>query len=119
MKFPRALWLVFTGAACLLVVESGVGQEAGSSAASAQEQVPSQPPATQPGTSATGAPLRLTLQDALDRARKNSTQFQAAVTNAGLAREDKRQAFTAQEQRLRRQPDCRWSLLRTTRCTNT
>ena len=41
------------------------------------------------------APVALTLEDALDRARKNSTQFQAAVTAAGLAREDKKQAFTA------------------------
>jgi outer membrane protein len=41
------------------------------------------------------APLRLTLQDALDRARKNSTQFQAALTNAGIAREDKAQARDA------------------------
>src|SRR6266849_1207753 len=95
MKFPRALWLVLTGAACLLAVESSVGQEAGSSAAPAQEQAPSQPAAAQLGTSATGAPLRLTLQDALDRARKNSTQFQAAVTTAGLAREDRRQAFAS------------------------
>jgi outer membrane protein TolC len=35
------------------------------------------------------------LQDALDRARKNSTQFQAALTTAGLAREDRRQALAA------------------------
>jgi outer membrane protein TolC len=41
------------------------------------------------------APVSLTLQDALDRARKNSTQFQAAVTAAGLAREDRKQAFTS------------------------
>jgi outer membrane protein TolC len=41
------------------------------------------------------APLRLTLQDALDRARKNSTQYQTAVTNAGLAREDRTQARDA------------------------
>jgi outer membrane protein TolC len=95
MKFPRALWLILTGAACLLVVERSGGQEAGGSAAPAQEQMPAQPAAASAGTGATGAPLRLTLQDALDRARKNSTQFQAAMTNAGLAREDKRQAFTA------------------------
>src|SRR5580704_1452642 len=94
MKFPRALWLVVTGAACLLVVERGAGQEASGSAAPAQEQAPAQAATAQAGTAATGA-LRLTLQDALDRARKNSTQFQAAVTNAGLAREDKRQAFTS------------------------
>jgi len=38
-----------------------------------------------------GAPaaLRLTLEDALARARKNSAQFQAALTDAGLARGDK------------------------------
>jgi outer membrane protein TolC len=97
MKFPRALWLVVAGAACLLVAERGAGQEASGSAAPAQEQAPAppQPVAAQAGTAATGTPLRLTLQDALDRARKNSTQFQAAVTNAGLAREDKRQAFTS------------------------
>ena len=95
MKFPRALWLVVAGAACLLVAERGAGQEASGSAAPAQEPAPAQPVAAQAGTAATGALLRLTLQDALDRARKNSTQFQAAVTNAGLAREDKRQAFTS------------------------
>jgi outer membrane protein TolC len=39
--------------------------------------------------------IKLTLQDALDRARKNSVQFQAAVTNAGLAREDRKQALQA------------------------
>jgi outer membrane protein TolC len=37
----------------------------------------------------------LTLQDALERARKNSTQFQAALTTAGLTREDRIQARNA------------------------
>lgn len=36
--------------------------------------------------------LRLTLEDALNLARKNSTAFQAALTEAGLAREDRVQA---------------------------
>src|SRR5712671_1404809 len=54
----------------------------------------SQPPIAQP-TNNTTAPIRLTLQDALDRARKNSVPFNAAVTNAGLARQDRRQAFDA------------------------
>jgi outer membrane protein TolC len=50
----------------------------------------------QQGTPATSPPaLRLTLQDALARARKNSTQFQSALTDAGLAREDKIQARDA------------------------
>jgi outer membrane protein TolC len=34
----------------------------------------------------------LTLQDALERARKNSTQFQAAQTDAAIARQDRYQA---------------------------
>src|ERR1700680_808025 len=98
MKSPRALWVVVTGAACLLVGERSAGQDAGGWGGPPQEQAPAQPVAAQAGTAATaatGAPLRLTLQDALDRARKNSTQFQAAVTNAGLAREDRKQAFAS------------------------
>jgi len=50
--------------------------------------------AKQQGTAA-AAPVRLTLQDALDLARKNSTQYQAALTSAGLAREDRTQARDA------------------------
>jgi outer membrane protein TolC len=46
---------------------------------------------TQPASS-TQAPLTLTLQDALNRARSNSVQFQAALTDQGLAHEDKVQA---------------------------
>jgi outer membrane protein TolC len=41
------------------------------------------------------APLTLTLQDALNRARTNSVQFQAALTDQGLAHEDKVQARAA------------------------
>jgi len=46
-------------------------------------------------TPAANSPLRLTLQNALDRARINSTQFQAAQTDAALARQDRYQAGTA------------------------
>jgi outer membrane protein TolC len=95
MKLPRALWLVVTGAACLLIVERSAGQDAAGSGTPAQEQAPAQQPTAAAGTAAAGAPLRLTLQDALDRARKNSVQFQAAVTTAGVAREDRKQAFTS------------------------
>jgi outer membrane protein TolC len=42
--------------------------------------------------SSTQAPLTLTLQDALNRARSNSVQFQAALTDQGIAHEDKVQA---------------------------
>ncbi|HLK06569.1 MAG TPA: hypothetical protein VKV30_01445, partial [Candidatus Angelobacter sp.] len=42
--------------------------------------------------SSTQAPLTLTLQDALNRARANSVAFQAALTDQGIAHEDKVQA---------------------------
>jgi len=40
-------------------------------------------------------PIRLTLQDALDRARRNSVVYQSAVTDARIAHEDKNQAVAA------------------------
>jgi outer membrane protein TolC len=40
-------------------------------------------------------PLRLTLRQALDLARQNSVAFQLAVTNAGIAHEDKKQAIAS------------------------
>jgi outer membrane protein TolC len=43
----------------------------------------------------TQAPLTLTLQDALARARTNSIPFQAALTDQGVAREDRTQARAA------------------------
>jgi outer membrane protein TolC len=50
-----------------------------------------------PGQSSSpGAPpLKLTLQDALERARKNSVPFQAALTDSALARQDRFQAGAA------------------------
>jgi outer membrane protein TolC len=50
---------------------------------------------TQRGTAKSSPPLRLTLQDALAFGRKNSTQFQAAQTDAALARQDRYQAAAA------------------------
>jgi outer membrane protein TolC len=40
-------------------------------------------------------PLTLTLQDALERARKNNPEYQAALTEFGLAREDRVQSRAA------------------------
>ncbi|MGZ4897672.1 MAG: TolC family protein [Candidatus Angelobacter sp.] len=45
-----------------------------------------------PPPSSTQAPLTLTLQDALNRARSNSVQFQGALTDQSIAHEDKVQA---------------------------
>jgi outer membrane protein TolC len=55
----------------------------------AQEK-PAEPPSMAPG-----APLRLTLADALDRARQNSVVYQAALTDARMAHEDKKQSVAA------------------------
>lgn len=49
----------------------------------------------QSGNAAANAPLRITLQDALERARANSTQFQAAKTDAAVAKQDRYQAGAA------------------------
>ncbi len=46
-------------------------------------------------SASTNPPLTLTLQDALNRARTNSVQFQAALTDQGVAHEDKVQARAA------------------------
>src|SRR3977135_3899663 len=78
-------------ACALLCAAPEPGQEPASQQPPAEPA--SQPPTAQP-TNNTTAPIRLTLQDALDRARKNSVPFNAAVTNAGLARQERRQAFT-------------------------
>jgi outer membrane protein TolC len=96
MKLPRALMWAVAGVACLVAAGKCAGQDAGSAPAPTQEATPA--PAPSAGTQsapATGAPLRLTLQDALGRARKNSTQFTAAVMASGLAHEDKKQALAA------------------------
>src|ERR1035438_1117931 len=39
-----------------------------------------------------GAPLTITLQDALQRARQNDPQYRSAITDLGVAREDRVQA---------------------------
>ena len=47
---------------------------------------------TNQATADANAPVKLTLQTALDLARKNSVTFQSSVTEASIAKEDKNQA---------------------------
>ncbi len=56
---------------------------------------PNEQSAQQSGAPSANSPVRLTLQDTLDRARKNSVQFQAAQTDAAIARQDRYQAGAA------------------------
>lgn len=82
--------ILLTGAACLLLVLTSAAQNSiAPTTGTPKQAVPTQE------TGATTASIRLTLEDALARAKKNSVQFQSAVTSAGLAREDKTQARDA------------------------
>jgi outer membrane protein TolC len=49
----------------------------------------------QQNASPPSAPVRLALEDALNRARNNSVTYQAALTDAGIAHEDQKQALGA------------------------
>jgi outer membrane protein TolC len=56
-------------------------------------QAPAEPAQTQAAISVEGAaPLTITLQDAMQRARLNDPQYRSALTDLGLAREDRVQA---------------------------
>lgn len=91
MKSHCIFFLSWTPVAAVLLccAEIAVAQEAPAPA----NTVPTKD--TQQAAPATSPTLRLTLQDALARARKNSVQFQAAQTDSALAHEDKTQARDA------------------------
>jgi outer membrane protein len=91
MKSRCILILSWASVAALLLSCAGI--------APAQETPPpaGAPPPRDAPQAAPGASqaLRLTLEDALARARKNSTPFQAAQTDAAIARQDRYQAGAA------------------------
>ena len=88
---PRTLPnIVLLGALLGIVAANSVAQTAPTTLGP-EGQAPETP--SQEAARASGPLVRLTLQDAIDRARKNSVQFQAAVTNARLVREDRKQAL--------------------------
>jgi outer membrane protein TolC len=78
-----------------MVFRSGLALAAvflSTASAGAQEQPTSPPLAIVQPEGAARPPLTITLQDALDRARQNDGQFQTAVADANIAREDRVQA---------------------------
>ena len=82
------LWRI-VAALCLCGPGMTAAQEAGTAATSTAAKNPAQ-------AAPTGAPaLKLTLQDALVRARKNSVPFQSALTDSAIARQDRWQAGAA------------------------
>src|ERR1700751_462953 len=89
---PTLIRVVLVAILPALAPFSGCAQQAPAS------PVPKPAPASQQAPTAAQAPattLRLTLEDALNLASKNSTQCHAALTEAGIAREDRVQARDA------------------------
>jgi len=80
---------VLIAAGMLFCAGSSRSQGTEAPASSASPQAASQGPAN------STQPRRLTLQDALALARKNSVQFQSAQTDAAISRQDRYQAATA------------------------
>ncbi len=72
----------------ILLAVPGYGQDQPQTAASSKVYGQVQAPAATADTNATQAPLVLTLQDALTRAKANDPQFRAALTELGLAHQD-------------------------------
>lgn len=97
-RASSASWMAFGLAAALFVAGSPAAAQAESplglthSSAALRSESPEIDAAT---SSNAVAPITLTLQDALERARRYSPQFQAAVTAAKLAHEDRLQARAA------------------------
>lgn len=89
---PLALFavsLLMAAVLCLCGAEKCAAQEPAAGTAAAPARNPTQ--SDSPGTPA----LKLTLQDALARARKNSVAFQSALTDSAIARQDRFQAAGA------------------------
>ncbi len=86
----RNLSFAFMVILLLLVPAASKGQQPGTA------QNPVNPPTqTAPQQPSTQAPLTITLQDALERARKYNVEFNAALTDQGVAHQDKAQARAA------------------------
>ena len=85
MKSHRILFLNWTPVAAVLLCCAGIAaaQETGTATSPAPARE------AQQGAPAGSSTIRLTLQDVLALARKNSTQFQGAQTDSALAHEDK------------------------------
>lgn len=90
------LILILSWASMLALLSSCAGIVAAQETAPAAAAEPHREAQQQSlAVTATSPVLRLTLEDALARARKNSVQFQAAQTDAAIARQDRYQAAAA------------------------
>jgi outer membrane protein len=91
----KSFGMLALGLSAAAIWLAGAGASMAQEAAPAANNLPARA-AEQAAPAATTAPvIRLTLQDALARAQKNSVQFQAAVTDSAIARQDRFQAGAA------------------------
>lgn len=88
-----AIFAGFLGAACQQAWCQQADNPAPKAVSSPAEQSATNAQSANGATA--NAPLRITLQDALERARANGTQFQAAKTDAAVAKQDRYQAGAA------------------------
>jgi len=93
-KSLQILFVLVGGAALAAPTAVYAGQQPNSPVPQ-PEAVSHEPHATSRTSPASGAPVRLTLQDAVKLARKNDPTYRGAVTEAGLAREDRAQSRDA------------------------
>jgi outer membrane protein TolC len=93
-KFLQNIFLLVVAAALAVPATLGAAQQTDGPAP--QPEVASRQPHPSPQTIPDpGAPVRVTLQDALNLARKNDPTYHAVVTEAGIAREDRAQSRDA------------------------
>lgn len=92
-------FLIFSNSPLFLALQSAQPQASAPPAGQQTEQTAPVQPLVQlaePNEAGqTGPPLTITLQDALERARKNSPEYLSAVTDARIAHEDRIQARAA------------------------
>jgi len=81
--------------AIFLVVNVMLTQIASAQAKLSRNELAASFPQAAASSSGSGAPVTITLQDALSRARGNSVEFQSAVADAGIAHQQKVQARAA------------------------
>lgn len=86
---------VLVGGAALAAPTTVYAGQQPNSPAPRPEAISHESHASSQAVPAPGAPVRLTLQDAVKLARKNDPTYRGAVTEAGLAREDRAQSRDA------------------------
>src|SRR5271165_2654454 len=92
MKSTHCVTLLVAGMTTLLSASLAGGQQPDTPAPKVVAVSQEKQPMSRGNPSAAGERIHLTLQQALELARKNEPQYGATVTQAGLAREDRVQA---------------------------